>query len=113
MYRFFDKHNYREPYIYIHPYKQQIVKQVVENVFDEIDYVIVFGSAVTTACKPYSDLDICVIGEFDEEKLRALRIKGEDMDILHFSEVKDLLEDKILAREVEKGVVVYGQNIAV
>ena len=29
-YKFIDKHGYGGPYVYIHPYKQQSVKQIVE-----------------------------------------------------------------------------------
>jgi len=107
-YRFVDKYNYGSPYIYIHPYKQHVVKTIVDNTFPEISQIIVFGSSITTACKPYSDVDICVIGDFDDEHLSSLRVRGEAIDITHFKTVGMLLQDSRLADEVKKGVRVHG-----
>jgi len=107
-YRFIDKYNYGEPYVYIHPYKQQVVKAIVDNIFPEISQLIVFGSSTTTACKPYSDVDVCVIGDFDDAQISRLRVKGESIDILHFRSVEQLLQDSCLINEVKKGVRMYG-----
>jgi len=107
-YKFIDKYGYGGSYVYIHPYKQHVVKTIVNNVFPEISQVIVFGSSTTTACKPYSDVDICVIGDFDSEQVSNLRVAGEAIDILHFKNIDSLLEDARLTDEVRKGVRVYG-----
>jgi predicted nucleotidyltransferase len=108
MYLFHDKYNLGKPYIYIHPYKQKIVSEVVSRVFDEISQLVVFGSAVSLACKPYSDVDFCVIGDFCESKIKNLRIKGEEIDFLHYKSIDELREDRRLCEEVKKGVKVYG-----
>lgn len=108
MYLFKDKHNLGKPYIYIHPYKQKIVHEVVARAFEEITQLIVFGSAVSPACKPYSDVDFCIIGDFCESKIKNLRIPGEVLDFMHFKNVEILREDSRFCKEVEKGVRVYG-----
>ena len=46
MYKFIDKYGYSEPYTYIHPNKQQVVKKIIETVPTWAEYLIVFGSAV-------------------------------------------------------------------
>jgi len=108
MYLFKDKYNLGKPYIYIHPYKQNVVSEVVKNVFKEVNQIIVFGSAVSLACKPHSDVDLCVIGNFCESKLSHLRVKGESIDILHYTSVSDLQKDTRILNEVKNGVRVYG-----
>ncbi|MCL1877621.1 MAG: nucleotidyltransferase domain-containing protein [Defluviitaleaceae bacterium] len=108
MYLFKDKYNLGKPYIYIHPYKQKIVSDIVERAFDEISQLVVFGSAVSLACKPHSDVDICVIGNFCESRLSELRITGEALDLVHYPDVNTLRKDKRLCAEVKKGVRVYG-----
>ena len=108
-YRFIDKYGYGGPYVYIHPYKQQSVKQIVDNVFPEISQVIIFGSATSMACKPSSDVDVCVIGEFDTEQVAQLRQAKDTLDILHFADVESLKQDARLVKELRtKGVRVYG-----
>lgn len=106
--QFIDKYGYGKPYVYIHPYKQHVVKAIADSIFPEIGQVVVFGSAVTNACKPYSDVDVCVIGNFDTEKVAQLRVKGEAIDILHFETVDHLRQDDRLVNEVRKGVQIYG-----
>ena len=109
MYQFIDKHNLGKPYTYIHPYKQFLVKNIVDKIFDGVEYLVVFGSATSMACKPYSDLDICVVGDFCESELAKLRVKGESIDILHYCNLEALKEDRRLYNEIaEKGVKVYG-----
>ncbi|MCL1846040.1 MAG: nucleotidyltransferase domain-containing protein [Defluviitaleaceae bacterium] len=108
MYLFKDKYNLGKPYIYIHPYKQKIVNDIVARAFSEISQLIVFGSAVSLACKPHSDVDVCVIGDFCESKLRELRVTGEALDFVHYTDVDSLRKDRRLCAEVKKGVLVYG-----
>jgi predicted nucleotidyltransferase len=108
MYLFKDKYNLGKPYIYIHPYKQMIVRNVVEKVFSDITQLIVFGSSVSLTCKPYSDVDICVIGNFDGIRLGELRVKGEAIDFVHYPCINELQKDKRLFNEIKKGVRIYG-----
>ena len=108
-YKFIDKHGYGGPYVYIHPYKQKAVKQIVDNIFPGVSQLIIFGSATSTACKPSSDIDVCVIGEFDTEQVAKLRQAGDVLDILHFVNVESLKHDTRLVNELRtKGVRVYG-----
>ena len=108
-YRFIDKYGYGKPFVYIHPYKQQTVKAIVDNVFPGVKQLIIFGSATSTACKPYSDVDVCVIGDFDTEEVTKLRTSEDNLDILHFKNIEILLQDTRLVRELKKkGVRVYG-----
>jgi len=109
MYRFIDKHNLGEPYDHIHPYQQIRVRELVNRVFDGITHVIIFGSSVNLTCKPNSDLDVCVIGDFDTDKIKQLRIKDVAMDVLHYKDAETLKDDYRIYREVtERGVQVYG-----
>ena len=109
MYRFIDKHNLGEPYIYIHPYRQRDVKELVDKAFEGISYIILFGSSVNDTCKYDSDLDVCVIGDFDEALLKDFRVKGVAMDVLHYKTVDDLKTETYLFNEINKnGVKVYG-----
>ena len=109
MYKFIDKFGYGEPFVYIHPYKQEVVKNAVNQAFEGISHIIVFGSAVGLACKPYSDVDLCVIGDVCENSLTKLRTKGQPMDILHYTSVEELKKDRRVYEEItRKGVMVYG-----
>ena len=109
MYKFIDKYNLGKPYIYIHPYMQHHVKRLVDIIPDGITHFIVFGSAVGVACKPYSDLDICLIGDVDDADLAVLRTGDVVLDIHHYATTADLREDEGLFREIrDKGVQVYG-----
>lgn len=108
--RFIDKFGYGEPFVFIHPYKQTLAKAVLDKAFEYIkgiEHIIIFGSAITDACKPYSDIDICVIGDFDISQISKLRVKDEAMDILHFKNVATLKEDPRLFEEISKGVAIY------
>jgi predicted nucleotidyltransferase len=108
MYLFKDKYNLGKPYVYIHPYKQGVVRDVVQRVFSGVEQLIIFGSSVSLSCKANSDVDICVIGDFCESKLSQLRVEGEVMDIVHYPCADSLRQDVRLYDEIKKGVRVYG-----
>ena len=109
VYLFKDKYNLGKPFIYIHPYKQLLAKQVTDRIFAGISHLLVFGSAVSLACKPYSDLDICVIGDFCESNLSQLRIPGEHLDLIHYTSADVLMKDRRLYKEIaSKGVKIHG-----
>lgn len=114
MYKFIDKYGYGEPYIYIHPHKQQIVKQIVDAIPNWVDYLIVFGSAVNATCKQTSDVDLCVIGQRKDSD------NVEDFDNLHVDIIthntvtsfKDSISKNPYSASSDaynKGVVVYAR----
>ena len=107
MYKFIDKFKLGTPYRYIHPYQQQNVKTLCEKTFDGIEYVIIFGSSVNLTCHQHSDLDVCVIGDFDPILLKDFRIKGVAMDLFHYKSLKEAASDTMLYTGIKEGVVVY------
>ena len=103
------------PYDYIHPYKQDAVQFFVENRPDWVTHIIVFGSAVTTAHLWYKDLDLCLIGECNEDNLsyKGCKIYEIDYDILRRRSLEHLFESARAGYPtyrdiIEKGVMVYG-----
>ena len=83
MYKFKDVHSLGKPFYYVHPYKQLAVKHLVDNAYDWIEGIIVFGSAVSHAHHYDSDLDVCIIGvPTGEFCSRNLRIREESYDFI-------------------------------
>ena len=90
---FKDIHGYGYPYYHIHPYKQEAVKHLVDNVYEGIDYVFIFGSSVFAGHFYKSDLDVCLVGEMDDASLTALdKIKTKDVrfDFVNVSSLEKL-----------------------
>ena len=116
-YKFKDIHNYGEPYIYIHPYMQKAVKYLTDNIYDWVDYVIIFGSSTNPSCHVNSDIDVCLIGKPQEEfNSQALRDKEHAYDFV-LLDTKENLKQKsdedfcsVYRDIVEKGVVVYAKK---
>lgn len=114
MYKFINKYGYGEPFIYIHPYRQKAVKYAVDNVFDWVLYIVVFGSSINTTCKFNSDIDMCLIGKpssmFD---LNLLRLQNESYDFILVESEEELFSKASLNNQniykniLENGVIVY------
>jgi predicted nucleotidyltransferase len=117
MYKFEDKYEYGGPFVYVNPYKQKAVKHLVDNLDDEVEYVIIFGSATHITCRRDSDIDVCVVGvKTGEFNSRSLRLDGESYDFLTYPSTDALLEEagascQNVAKTIyEEGVVVYARE---
>ena len=107
---FFDKHNLGYPFIHIHPYKQKAVKYLVDNIYDSIDNVIIFGSSVRNNHIDTSDLDVCIIGDLTNKSL--LRIPEINYNWLDYESLSDIIEyrnkiDSVRYDIFNEGVMVY------
>ena len=115
MYKFYDKYNLGEPYVYIHPYRQEDVRRLVEQIPDWVQYLIVFGSSVRVYCKMTSDLDLCVIGpgKFSEDFLSMFE---NGVDVIYYDSVCNYLGKvkqipfSASGDSYRKGVVVYARQ---
>lgn len=87
----------------IFPTQQQDVSALVQTLHDNVNVqkVVVFGSSVTSACNPWSDIDLYVELK-TEEQLRLPRV-GTEVDLWTNFDVDDRLMQEI----DEKGVCVY------
>ena len=93
---------------FIFPTKQRDVEILLDSLLstfgDMIERVTVFGSSVTSACNPWSDIDICVEGILERPKFPKLE-NTTDVDFICGD---DLAMSDSICREVrERGVVVY------
>ena len=112
---FFDIYSLGYPFYYIHPYKQQAVKHITENVPLYIDYVIVFGSSIGTWHRCESDLDLCVIGlidKFSSVHKQRFYYKNVDLNVLMYESLSDLCNYETDINHVRyailnEGVMVY------
>lgn len=101
----------KEPYLNVEkifPTQQKDVGTVISvwKKDKNIKRIIIFGSSVTAACNPWSDIDIYV--EMLEKKKRpAVGIKEVPLDIWTNYDVDEEFRKEIM----EKGVVVYERNL--
>ena len=116
MHRFLDRHHYGTPYVFVHPYKQQAVKQIIDSLPDWVEMAIVFGSAVQNYCTPESDIDLCIIGLPPNPNNYGIATYGESCDILQY-DTKYLLTEQLHANRFsverniyEKGIVLYARE---
>ena len=117
VYTFMNKYGYGGRLIHVHPFKQKAVKHMIDNIFDWVDYAILFGSSVHPACHPASDIDVCLIGksvgEFNSQKLR---VPGQAYDFICCDTLPDLKAaadesiNNIYRTILEKGVIVYDKH---
>lgn len=102
----------KEPYMNVEkifPTQQKDVGKIIRvwKEDENIRKIIIFGSSVTSACNPWSDIDIYV--EMQEKKKRpAVGIKEVPLDIWTNYDVDEELRKEIM----EKGVVVYERDFA-
>ena len=117
MYKFLDKYNLGAPFYYVHPYKQEAVKHLVDNVDDWVESVIIFGSSVTHTHHYDSDLDVCIIGKpVGEFSSKNLRVKGQSYDFILVDSAELLLQKSdddfcsVYRDIVDGGIVVYDRK---
>ena len=90
---------------YIFPTQQLDVEKIISNfsLNKGVKKIIIFGSSVTSACNPWSDIDVFVELE-QETSLKKPRIEVP-IDLWTNYDVDDRLMQEIN----EKGVIVYEQ----
>lgn len=116
MFKFPDINGFGAPFTSIHPYKQKQIKHLIDNITPDIDYVIIFGSAVQHSCWIGSDIDVCLVGVGEYYPTRHLRQVGQAYDFLFYPDIdtlRKLAENEYLSIEKEiweKGVLVYDKS---
>lgn len=87
----------------IFPTQQKDVGALVRelSMHDDVNKIIIFGSSVTSACNPWSDIDI--YAELSSERI---------LHVPHFEVPVDLwtnfdVDERLLNEITEKGVLVY------
>lgn len=87
----------------IFPLQQRDVGRIVDVLSKDeaVEKVIIFGSSVTSACNPWSDIDIYM--KLREEKNIRMPKVGVPTDVWTNFDV----DDRLMAEINEKGVVVY------
>jgi predicted nucleotidyltransferase len=106
----------------IHPIKQRIVKDIVNNAKndDAVKRIIIFGSSTRYDCDVTSDLDICIDWKYDcyddsgvlkpftnnMRKAISLATKGK-ADVVNY----DYLAGTDVEKSVKEGIVVYEHDV--
>lgn len=102
-------------YEYIHPVKQWQVYALVQALLSEdvnhlITDIIVFGSTVTLFCNSFSDIDIAVLGSFEEFSTKIPLHEYGDVDLFGYNREKflELVDENHFYWEIwNKGVKLY------
>ena len=95
----------------IFPLKQHTVEELIEHCkahYPSITRIVIFGSSVTPACNPWSDLDVYLEGIGRSEGF--VPPQNDAYDIWYESDVTP--EDPLFSEIRTKGVVVYGADFA-
>ena len=118
-YIFRDIHKFGFPYYHIHPYKQKVVKYLIDNKADWVDFIIIFGSALHPGHFYKKDLDVCLIGNLEGDfNSSFMKIPGTMYDFIReesFVNLKLKAErhvGSVYYRIVKEGVMVY-ENLLV
>ena len=104
-------------YQYIHPVKQRQVYALSQALLEEdteglITDIIVFGSTVTLFCDSYSDIDMAVLGDFEDFSTQLPLYEYGDVDLFGYNKEAFYAIAKtnhFYCEIVEKGVSVYEQ----
>lgn len=104
-------------YEFVHPVKQRQVHGLVNDLLAEdkeglITDIIVFGSTVTLFCDSFSDIDIAVLGTFEDFSTQLPLYEYGDVDLFGYNKDKFYAlakENHFYSEIVEKGVKVYEQ----
>jgi len=101
----------------ISEYKQADLQKVLDVIPASVDELWVFGSAVTKFCRPDSDLDVCIIGDFitkEDRKIlaHAPRYGMDLIDVNHDEFNKESKEKGSIYNEIKsKGLLVYKKGV--
>ena len=101
----------------IHPVKQRQVYALVQALLTEdkdhlITDIIVFGSTVTLFCDSFSDIDMAVLGDFDEFTTQVPLYEYGEVDLFGYNKeafLKIAKDNHFYSEIVNKGVKVYEQ----
>jgi predicted nucleotidyltransferase len=101
----------------IHPVKQQKVYDLLQDLLEEdilhnITDIIIFGSSLTLFCNSYSDIDIVVLGDFEEFDTKLHLYKYGKVDLLGYNrkEFMEQIESNSFFKNVwERGYKIYEQ----
>ena len=101
----------------IHPVKQKQVHGLAQALLEEdIDHlitdIIVFGSTVTLFCDSYSDIDMAVLGNFEEFSTQIPLYEYGEVDLFGYNKdafLKIAKDNHFYSEIVTKGVKVYEQ----
>lgn len=87
----------------IFPLQQRDVGKIIDALrkCETVEKVIIFGSSVTSACNPWSDIDIYLKLK-EEVNIRVPRVEGPTDVWTNFD-----VDNRLMAEIDEKGVVVY------
>lgn len=104
-------------YEYIHPVKQRAIYTLVQDLLLEdennlITDIIVFGSTITLFCDSFSDLDIAVLGSFEDFTTNIPLYKYGEVDLFGYNKdkfLKMVASNKFYTEIWCKGVRVYEQ----
>lgn len=90
---------------HIFPTQQNDVSNLIDLQKDDsnVEKIIIFGSSVTSACNPWSDIDV-----YMQVKEPVNRIKKPKCVVPFDIWTNYDVDDRLLAEIMEKGVVVYG-----
>lgn len=102
---------FTKPYLNAHrifPTKQKYVAEMLDSCYADRNILkaIVFGSSVTAACNPWSDIDIFFEQEIQSDKLPSILDKAVVFDKWTNFTCDDYLKNEIM----KKGVVVYRRD---
>lgn len=107
----------RPNYEFIHPVKQRQVYGLTRALLAEdtkglITDIIVFGSTVTLFCDSFSDIDMAILGTFQEFSTQVPLYEYGDVDLFGYNKEKfiSMVDGNHFYREIwDKGVRVYEQ----
>lgn len=104
-------------YQYIHPVKQRQVYALAQALLAEdkaqqITDIIVFGSTVTLFCDSFSDIDMAVLGTFENFSTKIPLYEYGEVDLFGYN--KDAFchiakENHFYSEILKKGVTIYEQ----
>lgn len=99
----------------IHPLKRAEVEKILNsNIPADVHKIIVFGSSVTIHCKPTSDLDFCVVGDWNAHReisdpwIRSLKLGPKDVLYMTDEEYTNDNNPAFMGFKIKaEGVVIY------
>ena len=114
----FGRYSPNDPLRYIHPYKTDALKKILENIPDWVEFIVIYGSSVSDYQTEESDLDLAVIPRDEsfafQKIIRGLKLPVK-VDMQSFESLDDLLSqaEELFATPrdiVRAGVPVYAKG---
>ena len=101
----------------INDFRKENVQNILNMIPDSVDELWVFGSSVTSYCKPTSDLDVCVIGDkISHDDLKQIFAAPKcAMDLINAThkEFSELRQERgnIFYEVYNKGLLIYQKGV--